>query len=148
MELRKGGSAMKKRLLLLVLPIITLILEIIPYGAVCNFARPATDGSIGHFRELYSYFDMTPFGYANFSPLITAILSCFVLLLVVIYCITGKKRVMTLLKNTLPICIAISLCPLLYGIRFFSLVGALITISLLAELLLLHSFVRKQATTE
>ena len=91
---------MKKRFLYLVLPIITLILEIIPYGAVCNFARPATDGSIGHFRELYSYFDMTPFGYANFSPLITGILSCFVLLLIVIYCITGRKRVLSLVKNT------------------------------------------------
>lgn len=136
---------MKKRLLLLILPIITLILEIIPYGAVCNFARPASDGSIGHFRELYSYFDMTPFGYANFSPLLTAILSCLVLLLVLIYCITGNKRVLSLVKNTLPICIVISLCPLLYGIRFFSLVGALITISLLGELLLLHSFVKKQA---
>lgn len=137
---------MKKRLLLLVLPIITLILEIIPYGAVCNFARPATDGSIGHFRELYSYFDMTPFGYANFSPLITAILSCFVLLLVVIYCITGKKRVLLLVKNALPICIVISLCPLLYGIRFFSLVGALITISLLVELLLILRLTKVSST--
>lgn len=133
---------MKKRLLYLILPIVTLILEIIPYGAVCNFARPANDGSIGHFRELYSYFDLMPFGYANFAPLITAILSCFVLLLVVIYCITGKMRVMPLVKNTLPICIAISLCPLLYGIRFFSLVGALITISLLGELILILHFIK------
>ena len=134
---------MKKKLLLLVLPVITLILEIVPYGAVCNFARPATDGSIGHFRELYSYFDMTPFGYANFSPLITAILSCFVLLLVVIYCITSKKRVLSLVKNTLPICIVISFCPLLYGIRFFSLVGALISAALLGECLLLHFYLKK-----
>ena len=131
---------MKKRLLLLVLPIITLVLEIIPYGAVCNFARPATDGSIGHFRELYSYFDMTPFGYANFAPLITAILSCFILLLSVIYCITGKQRVLSFMKNTLPICVVVSLCPLLLGVHFFSLVGALITTSLIAELYLLHHY--------
>lgn len=128
---------MKKRLLYLILPIVTLILEIIPYGAVCNFARPANDGSIGHFRELYSYFDLMPFGYANFAPLITAILSCFVLLLVVIYCITGRKRVLSLVKNTLSICVVVSLCPLLFGLRFFSIVGTLITISLLGELLLI-----------
>ena len=139
---------MKKRLPYLILPIITLLLEILPYGAVCNFARPATDGSIGHFRELYSYFDMIPFGYANFAPLITSFLSCFVLLLVVIYCITGKSKLLLLVKNTLPFCIVTSLCPLILGFHFFSLVGALITISLLAELLLLHSFVRKQTTTE
>ena len=130
------------------LPIITLILEIIPYGAVCNFARPANNGSIGHFRQLYFFFDMIPFGYAIFAPLITGILSCFVLLLIVLYCITDKSRLLLLAKNTLPICIVISLCPLILGFHFFSLVGALITISLLAERLFLHSFVRKQATTK
>ena len=76
---------MKRRLLCLVLPIITLILEILPYGAVCNFMRPpANEGDpIGHFRELYSYFDLTPFGYANFAPLITAVITCIILLLLI-----------------------------------------------------------------
>ena len=131
---------MKKRLLYVILPIITLLLEITPYGAVCNFARPATDGSVGHFRELYSYFDMTPFGYANFAPLITAMFSCFILLLALIYCITGKSKLLLLIKNTLPFCVVTSLCPLLLGIRFFSLVGALITVSLIAELLIICYF--------
>ena len=131
---------MKKRLLLLILPIITLILEIIPYGAVCNFARPATNGSIGHFRELYSYFDMTPFGYANFAPLITAVLSCFILLLAVIYCISGKQRILSLVKNMLSVCTVISLCPLLLGIHFISIVGALITFSIIAELFFIHYY--------
>ena len=128
---------MKKRLLYLILPIVTLILEIIPYGAVCIFARPANGGSIGHFRELYSYFDLIPFGYANFAPMITGILSCFILILIVIYCLTGRKRVLSLIKNTLSICVVVSLCPLLFGLRFFSIVGTLITISLLGELLLI-----------
>jgi hypothetical protein len=132
----------------LILPIVTLILEIIPYGAVCNFARPATDGSIGHFRELYSYFDMIPFGYANFAPMITGILSCFVLLLIVIYCITGRKRVLSLVKNTLSICVVVSLCPLLLGLRFFSIVGTLITISLLGELLLILHLTKTPSNAE
>ena len=84
----KGDYLMKKRLLYLILPIITLILEILPYGAVCNFAHPETDGTIGRFRELYSYFDLLPFGYANFAPLLTAIVTCFVFLFLVIYCFT------------------------------------------------------------
>ena len=128
---------MKKRLKYLILPIVTLILEIIPYGAVCYFARPATDGSIGHFRELYSYFDLLPFGYANFAPLITAVLSCIILLLVMIYCLTGKSKLAVAAKNLLYVTIVISLCPLLLGIDFFSLVGVLISASLLTELLLL-----------
>ena len=139
---------MKKRLLYLILPIVTLILEIIPYGAVCNFARPANDGSIGHFRKLYSYFDLIPFGYANFAPMITGILSCFVLLLIVIYCITGRKRVLSLVKNNLSICVVASLCPLLFGLRFFSIVGTLITISLLGELLLILRLTKTPGNTK
>ena len=136
---------MKKRLLYLALPIVTLILEIIPYGAVCNFARPATDGSIGHFRQLYSYFDLVPFGYANFAPFITAIITCIILLLMVVYCLTGRLKWASAAKNVLYVCAAISLCPLLYGIRFYSLVGGLITATLITELLLLRILTKTSA---
>ena len=63
---------MKKRFLYLILPIITLILEALPYGAVCIFASSPTEKH----RETFSYFDLTPFGYANFAPLFTAIITC------------------------------------------------------------------------
>ena len=49
---------MKKRLPLLLFPVLALILEALPYGAVLQFARPAA----APLRELYSYFDLTPFG--------------------------------------------------------------------------------------
>lgn len=135
---------MKNRLSLLLLPLVTLILEITPYGAVCNFARPATDGSIGHFRELYSYFDLTPFGYANFAPLITALITCVIILLMVIYCITGSYKLVSFVKNALLFCSAVSLGPLLFGIQYFSVVGALITVTLIGEFLLLHRAVKAQ----
>lgn len=128
----------QKRFLYLILPIITIILEILPYGAVCNYALPATDGSIGRFRELYSYFDLTPFGYANFTPLFTAICTCIILLLLFVYCITGKSRTAITAKNILLISVFLSLCPLLFGIRYYSVVGGLITISLVAEWILLY----------
>ena len=134
---------MKKRFLYLILPLITLILEILPYGAVLNYALPATDGSIGHFRDLYSYFDLTPFGYANFAPLITAVISCLVFVLVMIYFITGNARVAVKAKNILYVAAVISLGPLIFGIRYFSLVGGCITITLIAELLLLQFVVKK-----
>lgn len=132
---------MKKRLLYLILPLVTLILEIIPYGAVCNFAYPATDGSIGRFRELYSYFDMTPFGYANFSPLITALLTCIIILLIAVYCISGKVIWANIAKKILYASVAISLCPLILGIQYFSIVGALITISLIGQALFIRTTV-------
>ena len=125
---------MKKRFLYLILPIITLILEILPYGAVCNFANP--DGE--PWRETFSYFDLIPFGYANFAPLITAIITCLVFVLLMVYCFTGKQSLAVTARNIICVCVVFSLGPLIYGINYFSVVGALITVSLIVELLLIH----------
>ena len=128
---------MKKRFMYIILPVITLILEILPYGAVCNFARPATDGSIGHFRELYSYFDLMPFGYANFAPLITAVFTCLITVLLVFYCITGKSKMLLHTKRVLYACACFSFGPMVLGIKFISVVGTIISLSLIAELFLI-----------
>ena len=138
---------MKKRILYLILPIITLMLEILPYGAVCNFMKPPSevnpDAPVGHFRELYSYFDLTPFGYANFAPLLTAILTCVILVMLSIYLFAGKQGIASATKVLVGIGVLLSLCPLLYGINFFSVVGALITVSLIAEFILMQFAMKK-----
>ncbi len=133
---------MKKRFLCLLFPVITLILEILPYGAVCNFANPEGEP----WRKTFSYFDLTPFGYANFAPLITAIITCIIFVLLAVYCITGKHPLATVARALLCVCSFFSLGPLVFGISFFSVVGGLITLSLLAELLLLHFTVKKTET--
>ena len=122
---------MKKRMLFLIIPVITLILEILPYGAVLNFGRPASDGSIGYIRELYSYFDLMPFGYANFASLITAILTVVILLLSLIS--LKKDSVFNALFVLSIITAIIFLMPLMYGLNNYSLVGAFITIALVTE---------------
>ena len=71
---------MKKKIIVLCILLCTLVLEILPYGAVCSFANP--EGAPR--RVTYSYFSLTPYGYANFAPLITAVLTC-VLLLAVLF---------------------------------------------------------------
>ena len=124
---------MKKRLLYLIFPIITLILEILPYGAVCNFANPEGDP----WRKTFSYFDLTPFGYANFAPFLTAIITCVVLAFLLVYLFTGKTKTIKVAKVLLCVGVVLSLCPLLFGINYFSIVGALISASLIAELVLL-----------
>lgn len=141
---------MKKRFLYLILPIITLILEILPYGAVCNFMRPPSevnpDAPVGHFRELYSYFDLTPFGYANFAPLLTAVLTCAILVMLLIYLFTGKQGIASATKVMVGIGVLLSLCPLLFGISFFSVVGALITVSLVAQFVFMQLTIKKVPT--
>ena len=116
---------MKKRFLYLLLPIITLILEVLPYGAVCIFASSPTD----RIRETFSYFDLTPFGYANFVPFIVALLTCVLIILIVVSLVSKKKMKAPILAVS-AIATVLSLAPLLYGIKFFSVVGALISVTL------------------
>lgn len=118
---------MKKKLFMLCTTLTALVLEILPYGAVCNFANP--EGK--PWRRTYSYFDMTPFGYANFAPFIVAILTCILIALLVIS-ILAKKQMRKPLLYVSTISAVLSFAPLLYGIEFFSIVGAFISIALFA----------------
>ena len=127
---------MKKKVLALSVAIIALILEILPYGAVCNFANP--DGE--PWRRTYSYFDLTPFGYANFSPFIVALLTSCLIILIIIAIIT-KKSFRTPILTISAISTVLSLAPLLLGIRYFSIIGALISITLLSTSII--AFIQK-----
>ena len=69
--------------------------------------------------------------------IVLAFVTCGILVLLVVYLFTNKTRVLTVTKVLVCIGFILSLCPLLYGIRFFSVVGALISVSLIAEWVLL-----------
>lgn len=116
-----------KKIRLLILPIITIILQIFPCGAVLVFAPSPTE----RVRETFSYFNLTPFGYANFAPFITALLTCIILLLALISIKLEKMR-----KAVFWLSLAtaiISLLPLVFGIDYYSVVGGIITITLAIE---------------
>ena len=66
-----------KKVCLAVLPALTIVLELLPLGAVCIFATSPTE----RVKATFSYFSLTPFGYANFAPLITATLTVAIFLL-------------------------------------------------------------------
>ena len=116
-----------KKVCLAVLPALTIVLELLPLGAVCIFATSPTE----RVKETFSYFSLTPFGYANFAPLITAILTVVILLLSLIS--LKKDSVFNALFVLSIITAIISLMPLMYGLNNYSLVGALITIALVTE---------------
>lgn len=130
---------MQKRWLHLIAPTLALGLEMLPYGAVCNFANPEGEP----WRRTYSYFDLLPFGYANFAPFLTALLTCVILVLLLVYVFVGASRLAAVTRNLLVACTVLSLCPLLLGIDYFSVVGSLITLVLLVETVWLSAMVRK-----
>ena len=100
-----------------------LILEALPYGAVLNFGNP--DGE--PWRRTFSYFSLVPFGYANFGPFVTALLTC-VLMIVSFIAVFKKSNVLnTAIRSISGTAAIISISPLIYGINYFSAVGAAIT---------------------
>lgn len=112
-----------KKSLFVILPLVALILELLPYGAVLNFANPEGEP----WRRTYSYFSMMPFGYANFGPLITAILTCVLLVLVVIYLFKPRKGLNTAILNVTGFATAASLMPLMFGFDYITVIGVIIT---------------------
>ena len=115
-----------KRWLLLMLPVSAFVLEALPYGAVCRFGNP--DGE--PWRVTYSYFSMIPFGYANFAPLITALLTGVVAVLWLTYCLNNNKTLLRIGTVTSAVAVVLSLCPLLLGAEYYSVVGGAITLVL------------------
>ena len=115
-----------KKILLSVFCLTVFILELLPYGVVLNFANP--DGE--PWRRTYAYFSLTPFGYANFGPFITAILTCVLLVLVVIYLFKPRKELNTAILNVSGFATAASLMPLMFGFDYITVIGIIITILL------------------
>ena len=116
-----------KKICLVVLPALTIMLESLPLGAVCIFATSPTE----RVKETFSYFSLTPFGYANFAPLITAILTVAIFLLSLFS--LKKNSVLKALFVLSIIAAVISLFPLMYGLNYYTLIGAFITIMLVTE---------------
>ena len=129
----------KRKIAMTVLSVLTVILEILPYGAVCVFSDGVTE-----YRETYSYFDLRPFGYANFSPLITAVLSCVILVLCIILCFRKSKKLNKALATLSGLAAVISFVPFLMGLgfRFYGVCAAAIT-ALLAFIFILALSVKK-----
>lgn len=127
MSMKKRGAA------LIILPVLALILQILPYGAVLNFANPEGEP----FRRAYSYFSLVPFGYANFGPLITAILTCVLMLLIFIVIFKYNDTVYGAAQLISAIAFFASVTPIFYGLQNISVIGIVISVALCAHTVLM-----------
>ena len=117
---------MKKKYLIPILTFITLILEFLPYGVVLNFANPEGEP----FRRTYSYFSLTPYGYAVFGPFLAAILTSVLLILSVVFYFKSTEKLLRSIKIIAFLALICSLSPLLYGFSYFSIIGAFVSVFL------------------
>lgn len=117
-----------RKYICLIVIIAVVILELLPYGAVLNFARPPEEGGV--WRETFSYFSLTPFGYANFAPFLTAVLSVVILLHIAAAIFCKSKDLWKGIRVESAIASVLSLLPVAYGFESYSGVGFAITILL------------------
>lgn len=123
---------MKKRLYVLLLPIITLILEMLPFGVIMDFSTQTKN-----IREKYAYFNPMSFGYGNPWPLLTCVLTVVILAILIIYVIKSNKNIFIASKIITAATILISLGALLVAIPEFTALAVIIPITLLLELIIL-----------
>lgn len=119
---RKRGYSMKATdrvyyLAALALQGIALVLEVLPIGVVMVFAASPTKQTI----EVYSYFSLLPVGYANFTPLLTGILTILIILLGAIALFRFDRAAS--IRKTIFVCSIISLLFSIVPLFLFGTVG-------------------------
>lgn len=122
------GDIMLKRkqpIVIFAILIVILVLELLPYGAVLHFGNPEGEP----LRETFSYFDLTPYGYANFGPFITAILTCVLLVISIINLLVDNDKIKSTIKIVSLIALVASLAPLI--VNCYSVIGGIISFLLL-----------------
>ncbi len=131
---------MKKRLIYLILPIITLISELLPCGRMGIYY----DGYVSALCIVpFSYFDSFHPVYNYFVPFITAVITCIILIFLLVYLFTDSPYAINIAKGFLYIGSVFSLYTLIfdvvslsdYDIDYFPVVGVLITVTLIGELI-------------
>lgn len=127
----------KQPIVIFAILIVILVLELLPYGAVLHFGNPGGEP----LRETFSYFDMTPYGYANFGPFITAILTCVLLVISIINLLVDNDKIKTTIKIVALIALVASLAPLI--VNCYSVLGGAISMLLLSVFII---SIRKKTT--
>ena len=119
----------KYRIILLASTVIAIILEIFGKGAVCNFATPEET-----ITTTFSYFSLVPYGYANFGPFITAILSCVTLIFAIVFLTSKSKKLTAAAAVVSGLSVFTSVLPLImFGGRCFNLISYLISLLMIIQ---------------
>ena len=114
----------KKNIIPLLLTAAAIVFEILPYGAKLTFALDGGETK----EELFSYFSLTPYGYANILPLITAILTCILFIIAVLILFKNSEK----LKKAFKILVitAFAVASLSFAFMNLTVTAALISLML------------------
>lgn len=117
-----------RKLLLSFLAGIALIFELLPNGVVLRFMNPEGEPWV----RTYSCFSLVPYGYANFGPLIAAVLTCVLIILIAISWFKYSRGLNTAIMCVSGIATISSLSPVLYGFEYVTAIAIVVTVLLAA----------------
>lgn len=105
----------KRTFVLLAIAVTILSLELLPYGAVLEFAHMSPDLTLSYYEQHFSYFDPMVYGHGHFGPLITAVLTCMLAVITVITVFFENRAVRIALRVVSVLTLLFSLTPVLTG---------------------------------
>lgn len=137
---------MKKVLeyLKLVISVVLVVLEILPFGAAMILQWPDSEGKFAFQKQLYAYFNYyIGSSCNNYLPFITSILTCIILILAVLAIVKKDFHLNKVIMTISCISFLTSL-PLMYGLFSYTVVGLIITVLLAAIVVLCYFENKKQ----
>ena len=122
----------------LVCCVVAVVIQILPLGAVLRFGITAQDGTVSFSFENYSYFDITPFGYAMFNYMICAVFTAIASLLSIVRTVTKSRR-QTPVTVLSAIALAMSLIPYIFGAyNIFTIIVSVLLAAVVALSVTMH----------
>lgn len=122
----------------LVCCVAAVVIQILPLGAVLRFGITAQDGTVSFSFENYSYFDITPFGYAMFNYMICAVFTAIASLLSLLRTVTRSRR-QTSVTVLSAIALAMSLIPYIFGAyNIFTIIVSVLLAAVVALSVTMH----------
>ncbi len=122
----------KSHIIFLILCVCSLVLEALPLGAVCRFATPEET-----FIETFSYFSLVPYGYANFGPFITAVLTCLLTVFAVVLFTSAGRKILGAARVVSIVSVISSLLPLMFGLDYYNFVSLAISLLMIAQFIVI-----------
>ena len=119
----------KQPVIVVAVLIVILVLELLPYGVVLNFAHISPDLTISYYEQRFSYFDLIVYGYGNVGALTTAILTCILFIISTIYGCLNNSTIKIYIKIISFVAFWVSLTPLL--VDCYTILGGVISLLLL-----------------
>ena len=115
-----------------------VVIQILPLGAVLRFGITAQDGTVSFSFENYSYFDITPFGYAMFNYMRCAVFTAIASLLSIVRTVTKSRR-QTPVTVLSAIALAMSLIPYIFGAyNIFTIIVSVLLAAVVALSVTMH----------